>query len=81
MQQAITLPIVKGAAAEFSNQLLNSLFNKIVPNSEDCVLLTHGEGLMMESDLNLNVVKPASATPSSKLPVVVVRRYNFAQFV
>lgn len=57
MQQALTLPIVKGAAAEFSNQLLNSVFNKIVPNSEDC--------------LTLNVVKPASATPSSKLPVVV----------
>ncbi|KIK06206.1 hypothetical protein K443DRAFT_635057 [Laccaria amethystina LaAM-08-1] len=35
MQQAITFPILKGAAAEVSNQLFNSLFNKIFPDSED----------------------------------------------
>ena len=40
MQQAITLPVVKGPAAEFSSQLLNSLFKKIVPKSEDCECIT-----------------------------------------
>jgi hypothetical protein len=78
MQQAIALPIVKGAAAQVSNQLFNSLILRIVSVS---LLLTHGEVLMMESGLTLNAVKPTSATPSSKLPVAVVRCYNFAQFV
>ncbi|KAF5315221.1 hypothetical protein D9619_007255 [Psilocybe cf. subviscida] len=56
-QQAIDLPIVSGLAAQAADFLANSIFNAIFPDSEDC--------------LTLNVVRPATATASSKLPVVV----------
>ncbi|KAF6755849.1 carotenoid ester lipase [Ephemerocybe angulata] len=56
-QQAVSLPIVQGLAAEAIDYLVNSIFGQVFPDSEDC--------------LTLNVVKPASATASSKLPVLV----------
>ncbi|KAF8073584.1 carotenoid ester lipase precursor [Lyophyllum atratum] len=56
-QQAITLPILTGLAAEAVDYIVNSIFGLVFPDSEDC--------------LTVNVVKPASATPTSKLPVIV----------
>ncbi|KDR82548.1 hypothetical protein GALMADRAFT_134147 [Galerina marginata CBS 339.88] len=55
-QQSITLPIVQGLAAEAVDYIVNSIFGQIFPDAEDC--------------LTINVVRPASATSSSKLPVV-----------
>ncbi|KAF5376472.1 hypothetical protein D9615_008628 [Tricholomella constricta] len=56
-QQAISIPILKGVAAEAVDYIVNSIFGLVFPDSEDC--------------LTVNVVKPASATPTSKLPVIV----------
>ncbi|RDB14741.1 Lipase 4 [Hypsizygus marmoreus] len=56
-QQAISLPILSGLVAEAVNYIVNSIYGVIFSDSEDC--------------LTLNVVKPASATPTSKYPVVV----------
>jgi len=57
-QQAITLPLVSGLAADASNFIVNSIFRAVTgPISEDC--------------LHLNVWTPVTATPTSKLPVVV----------
>ncbi|KAF5376939.1 hypothetical protein D9615_007293 [Tricholomella constricta] len=56
-QQAVSLPILKGLAAEAVDYIVNSIFALVFPDSEDC--------------LTVNVVKPATATPSSKLPVIV----------
>ncbi|KAH9480374.1 Lipase 1 [Psilocybe cubensis] len=56
-QQAIDLPIVQGLVADAADFLVNSIFGQIFPDSEDC--------------LTLNVVKPAGATSTSKLPVLV----------
>ncbi|KAF8964271.1 Alpha/Beta hydrolase protein [Flammula alnicola] len=56
-QQAVDLPIVTGLVAEAADYIVNSIYGQIFPDSEDC--------------LTLNVVKPATATSSSKLPVVV----------
>ncbi|KAG5654307.1 hypothetical protein H0H81_004726 [Sphagnurus paluster] len=56
-QQAISLPIVSGLVEEAVDFIVNSIYGAIFPDSEDC--------------LTLNVVKPASATATSKLPVVV----------
>ncbi|PPQ85181.1 hypothetical protein CVT25_004188 [Psilocybe cyanescens] len=56
-QQAVDLPIVQGLVADATDFLVNSIFGQIFPDSEDC--------------LTLNVVKPATATSSSKLPVLV----------
>ncbi|KAF8158420.1 carotenoid ester lipase precursor [Crassisporium funariophilum] len=56
-QQAIELPIVQGLVGDAANYIVNSIFGQVFPDSEDC--------------LTVNVVKPASATSSSKLPVVV----------
>ncbi|KAF8073585.1 carotenoid ester lipase precursor [Lyophyllum atratum] len=56
-QQSVTLPIVSGLVADAVDFIVNSIYGVAFPDSEDC--------------LTLNVVKPATATPSSKLPVVV----------
>ncbi|KAJ7205202.1 Alpha/Beta hydrolase protein [Mycena pura] len=56
-QQALTLPILTGVAQEAVDDILNTIFAILSPASEDC--------------LTLNVVKPATATPTSNLPVVM----------
>ncbi|KXN88427.1 Lipase 4 [Leucoagaricus sp. SymC.cos] len=56
-QQALKLPILTGLPAEIANNLVNGVYSAMTPSSEDC--------------LSINVVKPASATSTSKLPVVV----------
>ncbi|ETW78802.1 Esterase/lipase/thioesterase [Heterobasidion irregulare TC 32-1] len=56
-QQEITLPINNALAQDAIDFIVNELYSVVSPSSEDC--------------LTLNVVKPASATASSKLPVVV----------
>ncbi|KAJ7660448.1 carotenoid ester lipase precursor [Mycena rosella] len=56
-QQDIDLPILTGLPAEVVDVLVNSIFGLVFPDSEDC--------------LTINVVKPATATATSKLPVVV----------
>ncbi|KAF5380644.1 hypothetical protein D9757_007005 [Collybiopsis confluens] len=56
-QQAIDLPIISGLPAEAVDFILNSVYGFIFPADEDC--------------LSINVVKPSSAVPTSKLPVVV----------
>ncbi|KAF9464209.1 carotenoid ester lipase precursor [Collybia nuda] len=55
-QQAVNLPIPEGLAADAVDYIVNTIFNVIFPDDEDC--------------LTVNVFKPASATPTSKLPVV-----------
>ncbi|KII93361.1 hypothetical protein PLICRDRAFT_100054 [Plicaturopsis crispa FD-325 SS-3] len=55
-QQSVQIPLPDSLATEATNSIVNSL-NQVLPSSEDC--------------LQLNVVKPASATAGSKLPVVV----------
>uniref|UniRef100_A0A8H7XSW5 Carboxylic ester hydrolase n=1 Tax=Psilocybe cubensis TaxID=181762 RepID=A0A8H7XSW5_PSICU len=56
-QQSVGLPLLSGLTAEAANYVINSIFGQIFPDDEDC--------------LTVNVVKPATATPGSKLPVVV----------
>ncbi|KAJ7205198.1 Alpha/Beta hydrolase protein [Mycena pura] len=56
-QQAFTLPILTGIPEEVVDNILNSIFATLIPASEDCLFL--------------NVVKPATATAASKLPVVL----------
>ncbi|KAF8305166.1 carotenoid ester lipase precursor [Clavulina sp. PMI_390] len=56
IQQAITLPLLTGLPADTINAIVNSIFGVVYPDSEDC--------------LTINVWKPATATSSSKLPVV-----------
>ncbi|KAJ6554988.1 Alpha/Beta hydrolase protein [Mycena vulgaris] len=55
-QQEIDLPILTGLPAEVVDEVVNSIFGLVFPDSEDC--------------LTINVVKPATATATSKLPVV-----------
>ncbi|KAJ7599914.1 carotenoid ester lipase precursor [Mycena floridula] len=55
-QQAIELPILTGLAQDTVDFILNSIFATVFPDAEDC--------------LTINVVKPSSATSTSKLPVV-----------
>ncbi|KAL0577126.1 hypothetical protein V5O48_004879 [Marasmius crinis-equi] len=55
-QQAVTLPILTGLPADAVNFVVNSIFGVVFPDSEDC--------------LTINVIAPANATTSSKLPVV-----------
>ncbi|GAW08977.1 carotenoid ester lipase precursor [Lentinula edodes] len=56
-QQTIDLPILTGLAAETIDFIVNSIYGFVFPDDEDC--------------LTINVIKPASATTSSKLPVLV----------
>ncbi|KAK0222165.1 carotenoid ester lipase precursor [Armillaria fumosa] len=55
-QQAVKLPILTGLPAEVVDYVVNSIFSAVLPGDEDC--------------LTINVLKPASATSNSKLPVV-----------
>ncbi|KAJ6624409.1 carotenoid ester lipase precursor [Mycena sp. CBHHK59/15] len=56
-QQAVTLPILTGLPEEAIAYIANSAFGTIFPSAEDC--------------LTINVIKPTTATSTSKLPVVV----------
>ncbi|KAJ8519353.1 hypothetical protein ONZ45_g3707 [Pleurotus djamor] len=56
-QQALDLPLPSGLASDVVDLLVNQVFKAVFPDSEDC--------------LSINVVVPNSATPTSKLPVVV----------
>ncbi|KAF9016577.1 alpha/beta-hydrolase [Hymenopellis radicata] len=53
-QQAVKLPVLTGLPQETVDYVVNSIFSDVLPSDEDC--------------LTLNVVKPASATETSKLP-------------
>ncbi|KAK0460004.1 carotenoid ester lipase precursor [Desarmillaria tabescens] len=55
-QQAVKLPIPTGVPAEAVDYIVNSIFTAILPDDEDC--------------LTINILKPATATSDSKLPVV-----------
>ncbi|KAF9450184.1 carotenoid ester lipase [Macrolepiota fuliginosa MF-IS2] len=55
-QQKFVLPVLKGLPQVIVDDLINKVYSAVIPSSEDC--------------LTINVVKPASATPSSKLPVL-----------
>ncbi|KAI0060458.1 carotenoid ester lipase precursor [Artomyces pyxidatus] len=55
-QQSFTLPIPGVLAQEAVDFLVNSIYDIVIPDSEDC--------------LTINVVAPATASPASKLPVV-----------
>uniref|UniRef100_A0A0W0FRH5 Carboxylesterase type B domain-containing protein n=1 Tax=Moniliophthora roreri TaxID=221103 RepID=A0A0W0FRH5_MONRR len=55
-QQAVKPPILQGLPADAVNFIVNSIDAAVFPDDEDC--------------LTINVFKPASATPNSKLPVV-----------
>ncbi|KIJ47329.1 hypothetical protein M422DRAFT_226451 [Sphaerobolus stellatus SS14] len=56
-QQAVTLPLLTGAAAAAVDVLTETIFEVVFPDAEDC--------------LTVNVVKPASIASGKKLPVVV----------
>ncbi|KAJ7660449.1 carotenoid ester lipase precursor [Mycena rosella] len=56
-QQAVVLPILTGLPDEVVDYVVNSAFGTIWPSAEDC--------------LTVNVIKPTTATATSKLPVVV----------
>ncbi|KAJ7776821.1 Alpha/Beta hydrolase protein [Mycena maculata] len=56
-QQAVVLPILTGFTEEVVDYVANSIFGTVFPSDEDC--------------LTLNVIKPSTATATSKLPVVV----------
>ncbi|KAJ7124165.1 carotenoid ester lipase precursor [Mycena epipterygia] len=55
-QQAVKLPDLSGLPADVLNILVNSIYGTVFPDSEDC--------------LTINVIRPATATATSKLPVV-----------
>ncbi|THH17257.1 hypothetical protein EW146_g3519 [Bondarzewia mesenterica] len=62
-QQAITLPIPAGLVQDAVDFIVNSIYGVILPASEDC--------------LTINVIKPASATANSRLPVLVDFHFLF----
>ncbi|KAJ7366220.1 carotenoid ester lipase precursor [Mycena albidolilacea] len=55
-QQAVKLPILTGLPQEVIDSVINSIFGIVFASSEDC--------------LTINVIKPSTATATSKLPVV-----------
>ncbi|KAF5341436.1 hypothetical protein D9758_014744 [Tetrapyrgos nigripes] len=55
-QQAITLPLPDGIAADIVDVLIKTLYGVIFPDDEDC--------------LTINVVRPAGISLDAKLPVV-----------
>ncbi|KDQ26029.1 hypothetical protein PLEOSDRAFT_46151 [Pleurotus ostreatus PC15] len=56
-QQSVRLPLPGGLASDAVDLIVNTAYKAVFPDSEDC--------------LSINVVVPTSATPTSKLPVVV----------
>ncbi|XP_006455188.1 hypothetical protein AGABI2DRAFT_121127 [Agaricus bisporus var. bisporus H97] len=56
-QQHFTAPILQGIPQDIASGVLNTLYTAAFPDGEDC--------------LTINVIKPASAIPTSKLPVLV----------
>ncbi|KAJ6554989.1 carotenoid ester lipase precursor [Mycena vulgaris] len=56
-QQEVKLPILTGLPQQVVDVVVNSAFGTLFPSAEDC--------------LTLNVIKPTTATATSKLPVVV----------
>ncbi|KAF8627374.1 hypothetical protein AX17_006189 [Amanita inopinata Kibby_2008] len=56
-QQALNLPLPDGLPAQAVDFIVNTIYGVVFPDDEDC--------------LTLNVIKPASAAPDSRLPVVV----------
>ncbi|KAJ6584319.1 alpha beta-hydrolase [Mycena capillaripes] len=56
-QQAVKLPVLTGLPEEVIDYIANSAFGVLFPSAEDC--------------LKINVIKPSTATATSKLPVVV----------
>ncbi|KAF9487790.1 lipase [Pleurotus eryngii] len=56
-QQSVRLPLPDGLAGDAVDLIVNTAYKAVFPDSEDC--------------LSINVVVPTSATPTSKLPVVV----------
>ncbi|KAF9453329.1 alpha/beta-hydrolase [Macrolepiota fuliginosa MF-IS2] len=56
-QQKFVLPVLEGLPQVIVDDLFNRVYSAVFPSSEGC--------------LTINVVKPASATLSSKLPVLV----------
>ncbi|KAJ7480556.1 Alpha/Beta hydrolase protein [Mycena latifolia] len=56
-QQAIVLPVLTGLPEVAIDYITNTAFGVVWPSAEDC--------------LTLNVIKPSTATATSKLPVVV----------
>ncbi|KAJ7101537.1 carotenoid ester lipase precursor [Mycena belliarum] len=56
-QQAVVLPVLTGLPQLAIDHIVNSAFGIIWPSSEDC--------------LTVNVIKPSTASATSKLPVVV----------
>ncbi|KAG7088905.1 hypothetical protein E1B28_012850 [Marasmius oreades] len=55
-QQSVKLPILTGLPADAVNFVVNSIYQVVFPDDEDC--------------LTINIIKPADATPTSDLPVV-----------
>ncbi|KAJ7119783.1 Alpha/Beta hydrolase protein [Mycena epipterygia] len=56
-QQEVVLPVLTGLADDVVDFVVNSAFGVLFPSAEDC--------------LTINVIKPSTATATSKLPVVV----------
>ncbi|XP_006455190.1 hypothetical protein AGABI2DRAFT_145418 [Agaricus bisporus var. bisporus H97] len=56
-QQKFTVPILQGIPQVIATGVVNTLYTTVFPDGEDC--------------LTINVIKPASTIPTSKLPVLV----------
>ncbi|KAJ7289382.1 Alpha/Beta hydrolase protein [Mycena rebaudengoi] len=56
-QQVATIPILTGVIQTLFGSLFDAVYSRIYPSAEDC--------------LTLNIIKPATATSTSKLPVVL----------
>ncbi|KAJ7364786.1 Alpha/Beta hydrolase protein [Mycena albidolilacea] len=56
-QQTAVVPILSGAVQKIVGDLFEDWYGNKYPSAEDC--------------LTLNIIKPANATPSAKLPVVL----------
>ncbi|KAJ7748213.1 carotenoid ester lipase precursor [Mycena maculata] len=56
-QQKVTVPILTGVVDTIVSELFEDFYSAEFPDAEDC--------------LTLNIIKPATATPTSELPVVL----------
>lgn len=74
---------MSGLAAEAVDWIVNSIYGDVFPDSEDCTYAmflsawvsdvhTPNSNAFSESGLTINIWKPSTATPSSKLPVIAV---------